>query len=89
MAYQIQRISPVYCQITDGMIGAKVTWRSHAYETLALAQKIAGRMGREEYEACSDDSFTVTEYGESAFAHRDRAWMASQAADFGSIEMPF
>lgn len=63
MAFWIIRTSPVYCQITDGQIGSTSRGIPYAYETQALAHKLAGRMEQESYDGCGDDHFWVAEYG--------------------------
>lgn len=65
MTFQIVCLSPVYCQITDGILGEKARPLPNAYETEALALKVAQRLGRENYESLGDDRFVVVPFGES------------------------
>jgi len=68
MTYQIHRIAPTYCAITDGLIGSKAHPLPMSYRTLALAHKLAGKLEEDSYNNCGDDRYVVTYYGESAFS---------------------
>jgi hypothetical protein len=70
MSYQIVRISPVYCQITDAMIGSKATHLPYAYHNKEYAMKLAACMTDEAYLECGDFHFVVVEYGKSAYSSR-------------------
>jgi hypothetical protein len=70
MAYQIHRIYPRYCPITDGIIGEGAHALPNAYETEGCAFAIAGRLAEADFDAGGDDSFVVTRYGASAFDFR-------------------
>lgn len=61
--YQIVRTSPVYCSITDGLIGSKLKLLPYSYNTLAYAEAKAGRLSQESYDNCGDDIFHVIKAG--------------------------
>ena len=59
MAYQIVNQWPVYCQITDGLIGSTSKALPMTYLTKALALKLAATMGAKRWDECGDDTFYV------------------------------
>ena len=61
--YQIVRTSPVYCSITDGLIGSTRKLLPYAYCTLAYAEAIARRLSDESYNSCGDDVFHAIKVG--------------------------
>lgn len=61
--YQIVRTSPVYCSITDGLIGSTLKALPYCYNTLAYAQAKAGQLSDDSYNNCGDDIFHVIEAG--------------------------
>lgn len=85
MSYQIVRVWPVYHWSTDHLMGSKAEALPMSYKSEALAHKLAGKLSREAYEGCSDDSFYVIPYGGSPFL--DRKWPAPSTAD--DMEIPF
>ncbi len=68
--FEIVRIDPVFCSITDGMIGSRATRLPMAYQSEALAQKLAGRLGDADYKSCGDACFKVVPVGQSPFVSR-------------------
>lgn len=68
--FEIVRIDPIFCSITDGMIGSRATRLPMAYQSEVLAQKLAGRLRDADYKSCGDASFRVVPVGGSPFAPR-------------------
>lgn len=68
--FEIVRIDPVFCPITDGCIGSRAERLPMAYQSKAFAEKLAGHLGRAEAESCGDATFNVVPAGQSAFAPR-------------------
>lgn len=64
MRYQIWEVQPIYCGITDGLIGSSYRPLPMTYHVEALAHCIAGRLSRAEYEALGDGHFVVTAVGD-------------------------
>lgn len=65
--FQIVRIAPRHCPITDAMTGSTAHRLPMAYHSSDLAHKLAGRMHQADYEACGDDTFIVVPYGACPF----------------------
>lgn len=86
--FQIYRIDPIYCGITDGMIGNTIRPLPMIYRSAALAQKLAARLS-EEAERYGDAAFYARPAG---FPYREipnprplLAW----SGDAGDHEIPF
>jgi hypothetical protein len=86
MAYRIVCISPIYCQITDGLIGSQAKdVEGYVYETEALAAKIAGRLSRD-VERWGEEYYRALPIGVSAF---DPYRHIAADPAFDDDEMPF
>jgi hypothetical protein len=85
--FQIIERFPVYCQITDGLIGSSGRRLPMAYRSQALAEKLASRLSQASYESCGDSSFSVVKYGEHSPCPRAQA--VAHAAAVDAAEMPF
>ena len=68
--FEIVRITPIVCPMTDATIGNRAERLPMAYQSKAFAEKLAGHLGHEEAKGCGDASFTVVPYGEPAFSGR-------------------
>lgn len=81
MTFQIVRLSPTYCQITDAMVGESAHPLPMSYSSVDLAVRIAARLRADEYEDGGDDMFAVVFYGTSALDRRNRADLHQPATD--------
>lgn len=79
MIFQIVRAYPVYCQITDGLIGEGFQPLPMSYLTEAFARKLAGRMTEDNYQHGGDDHFFIMPYG--GRPSRDRLWGKPEPMD--------
>lgn len=69
--FEIYRYSPIYCQITDGLIGTRSSRANGmVYSNEKLAHKLAGRMQREDFDGYGDDHFGVVRVGDEPFTKR-------------------
>lgn len=68
--FEIVRVTPIYCPITDGCIGSRAERLPMAYQSQAFAEKLAGHLGRAEAESCGDATFKVVPVGAAAFTGR-------------------
>lgn len=68
--FEIIRIDPIFCSITDGMIGSRATRLPMVYQSEAFARKLAGHLVSAEAESCGDAAFKVVPVGQSAFVSR-------------------
>lgn len=57
--HRIVEVSPIFCAITDGMIGTRFRETGITYKSQTLARKIADRMTGEAYENCFDCFYTA------------------------------
>lgn len=84
--YQIVHIAPTYCGSTDGIIGSHIVSRSHAYQTVALALKLASMKSHDAYASFGEDSFVVVPSGRCPFQRSNLCFGPSEAS---ADEMPF
>ena len=77
--YEIIRTSPIFCGITDGIIGSQSFATGRTFFNAKLAHKIAGRLHDEDYRNCGDDSFHVHYIG-SKLRHLG-AWPSEGGSD--------
>lgn len=57
--FQIVKIDPVHCQITDGIVGSKAQILPMTYHRADYARALAGVLSRRDYEECGDATFRV------------------------------
>ena len=70
MTFQIVRIIPTRCPSTDAFIGSRAEPLPMAYTSQALAERLAGRWGYQDYLCGGEDCFTVVPYGGSPYPNR-------------------
>lgn len=89
--FQIIQGSPTYCQITDGIIGSHYRRLPMVYCREDYARKLAGEMGRKNYEECGDDWFYVVRAGEPALNRLGRENRVNAVVAYGDNfdEIPF
>jgi hypothetical protein len=63
MAFQIFRLDPWHCPITDGLVGHKTVALPMVYQSQRLAEKLAARRAEEDYNSCGDSGFVVAPVG--------------------------
>lgn len=68
--FNVIRISPVHCQITDGIIGTRMERLPMAYVTEAWAKAKAGLLSAEDYANYGDDTFIVRRCDEPVYGSR-------------------
>ena len=68
--FEIVRIEPIFCPITDGMIGSRATRLPITYQSEAFAWKLAGHLEEADHKTCGDACFKVVPVGESPFVPR-------------------
>lgn len=71
---------PIYCPVTDGMIGTKWSVFQAGIMTEAWANARAGRLSRQDYEACGDDDYRAVGPGQKPpITNRSRTWEEVQS----------
>lgn len=70
MSFQIFRVAPWHCPLTDGLVGSKVFPLPMVYSNQRLAEKLAGRLSDAEYEGCGDDHFVAAPVGQGPASRR-------------------
>lgn len=68
--FEIVRIEPIFCPITDGTIGSRATRLPMTYQSEAFARKLAGHLEEADHKTCGDACFKVVPVGESPFVPR-------------------
>ncbi len=68
--FQIFRLDPWHCPITDGLVGHKTVALPMVYHSEALANKIAERKQDEDYQHCGDSHFMVAPAGKGPPSRR-------------------
>lgn len=82
--FQIIEVSPLYCAITDGIIGERRRVVETGILTEGWAHKRAGILHRRDYDGCGDNAYYPARAGEMIRT----PWRARLAAD-AFDDMPF